>query len=171
MIYYIYSDYSRTEIQASYAFVIVQKDNNGIWDIYKSGSRKLKIAHQTHIGEAMGCMAGIRMVPDDSNVVVHIDMIDVISLLESNKKKPSFHRLRKELKIQRNRLKNIDFIYLEKKVRPPIYHWCHHKARFRINCKNSKDPVILKQLEKEKIEKLVTKYKRKNRKRILSLLS
>lgn len=166
MIYQVYSDYSRTDVQASYAYVVIKKhnkeetkDGQNKYKIHKSGSRKLKLTHNCPVGEAMGHLAGIRMVPDGSHAVVYIDIPDVITMFKKGKRKQGFYLLKKELDKQRNRLESIEFIHLEKKVRPLIYQWCHMKARFRIECKNSNDPIKLEAVEDPAIINQLVKHR------------
>jgi len=172
MIYQVYSDYSKTETQASYAYVVIKKHNKeetksgqNKYKIHKSGSRKLKLTHNCPVGEAMGHLAGIRMVPDGSHAVVYIDIPDVVTMFKKGKRKQGFCLLKKELDKQRNRLESIEFIHLEKKIRPLIYHWCHKKARFRIECKNSSDPIKLEAVEDPAIINQLVKHRTRRARR------
>lgn len=150
MIYHIYSDYSRTESAASYAYAVVYYVD-GIPHLHKFGSRRLKLLHPSHLGEMMGVLAGVRTIPDDCVAIAHSDIAALDNFLKSKKKRHRiFSRQKKETTKHRKRLRGLQFLYLGCNHRPPIHHWCHQKARTRI-IENQKEPPDLKTLDQKQM--------------------
>jgi len=111
----------------------------------------------------MGSLAGLRCIPDGAQALIHTDMSGLQGMMR--KRHRVLRRQRLELIKHRGRLQHFHFQYLEKKKRPPVYHWCHKKARSRIGCKNKLEPVNLKTLEEKVFRNYVTKPKNKKKKK------
>jgi len=165
MIYHIYSDYSSTDEGSSYAFVVVCYDN-GTPTFVKSGSRKLKLNHNTFVGEIMGSLAGIRCLPDGSNAIVYSDIAGVQKLVKSQRKRTrrQLSRQQKEILVHRKRLLGLQLMYLEKKKRPQAYHWCHKKARSRILAQIS-EPSKIQDFSEKQMMAFFTKPNMKKKKK------
>ena len=142
--YRIYSDYSMSDTESSYAYVVVYCQGNKNRAIHKFGSRKLRLKHSSTIGEFMGSLAGLRKVPDGHEVRIYTDIHYLPFQLRTERtsfirKSLIFRRLKKEFNFHKKRLGNLDIVYLAKGNRPHFYHWCHKKARSRI-IENAKQP-------------------------------
>lgn len=166
MIYHVYSDYSLTKYGSSYAYVVLCLDGKNV-KIHAQGSRILKVLHPSFVGEAMGSLAGIRQVPDGEQVIAHTDIQQMTKMLKSKKLKTrrQLRRQIKELKNHKERLQHLHWLYLKKSERPQVYHWCHRKARSRLECVIRAEAPDLKTFNDKQIKSFAAKPGSKKKKK------
>lgn len=133
MDFQVYSDYSMIgygDHRAAYAFVIIKREANHPPEVFKCGSRLLRLPHKSYVGEVMGMLAGIRALPDNAVAKALIDIDHINTLLQRNKR--LLKRQYKEIAEQRNRLNQLEISYFQKAKRNGVYHWCHKTAKTKV---------------------------------------
>lgn len=134
---HVYSDFSKTDARAGFAFVIVEF-LNGTGKIIKTKGKTSNYKGCNVTGEILAIVTALRSIPNGSTAFVHTDLK---SLPRKSRLNTLFTEMWKQLEIQKKRL-DVRILYEEPTARTDFYHWCHHEARIKAGCQ-TENPIKL----------------------------
>lgn len=142
---HVYSDFSKAEHRAGYAFIVASFEN-GIGSVVKSKSKSSNYQGCSITGEILALVSALRTIPSGSVVIAHTDLKH---LPRKRPLKTTFTEQWHQLDLQMKRLQ-VTLTYEHPMFRTNFYQWCHHASRIKSGCQ-TENPIQLQLSSKELI--------------------